>query len=304
MMTKLVHLFLPHHSNNHRPKILHTRSLFILTGLLIATQALAGLFSSIKPQILGYAAQIPTAKIIDLTNTERAKFQLPPLKLNEQLSDAARRKAADMFASNYWAHVSPNGTQPWSFILAAGYNYLHAGENLARDFTNPESIVQAWMDSPSHRENILNSRYQDIGVAVVDGNLTGSDTTLVVQMFGTLQKNKPEVAPQSASIIKPVLAASDQNIEPTPTLTPTPTPQTNLPTPQPTYIVPSVFTPATISKVIAIAFALMLGIVLAIDWLVAWQKNLVRLSGKNWAHITYLAMIIITALILKSGFIL
>ncbi len=288
MISKLTHLLLPHSANNHRSKILHLRSLLILSGLLIFTQAATTFLQTAYPKILGYAAQIPAQKIVELTNIERAKFQLPPLKLNTYLSDAATRKAADMFAKDYWAHVSPTGTQPWSFILASGYNYLHAGENLARDFTSADAIVQAWMNSPSHRENLLSSRYQDIGVAVVDGKLEGSETTLVVQMFGTLQGAKPQTTPQAASaLVKPVLAESN-----------------SVPQPQPTYTVPAVFTPIALSKVISLAFAFLLGIVLALDWLVAWQKNLIRLSGKNWAHLTYLFAIIITALLLKSGLIL
>lgn len=64
-----------------------------------------------------------------------------------------------MFTQNYWAHVAPDGTQPWSFISAVGYAYQSAGENLGRDFYTEESLVQAWLDSPTHKANLLNANF-------------------------------------------------------------------------------------------------------------------------------------------------
>ena len=305
MFAGLKHLFFPHHSNNLRPKILHLPSLTILLALLAFIQASIGVIQSVRPDILGYASQIPAASIIDLTNRERAKANLSPLKENPQLNDAARRKAADMFAKDYWAHNSPTGVKPWYWITATGYNYLHAGENLARDFSNPNAIVSAWMDSPTHRDNLLSLRYQDIGVAVVDGYLDGSETTLVVQMFGMLQANAPSVSDQGQAVVRPAIAAepaiagervpADQPI-PTPTLTPIPYQELNI-------ITAPLLNTFDVSRSISIAFALLLVIVLAIDWFVAWQQNLIRLSGKNWAHITYLLATIILGIIIKRGLI-
>jgi len=81
---------------------------------------------------------------------QRVSVGLLPLEANATLAQAAQAKAADMLNNNYWAHVSPDGTQPWSFFVNAGYSYRYAGENLARDFTNPASAVDAWMASPTN----------------------------------------------------------------------------------------------------------------------------------------------------------
>ena len=90
-----------------------------------------------------------------------------------------------MFAKNYWAHVSPDGTTPWVFIKSAGYSYVYAGENLARGYNTSQDVVTAWMASPEHKQNMLSSNYQNVGFAIVTGNLTGEDTVLVVEMFGS-----------------------------------------------------------------------------------------------------------------------
>ena len=65
-----------------------------------------------------------------------------------------------MIAKNYWAHNAPDGASPWSFFKNVGYRYLYAGENLARDFGDSASVVNAWMNSPTHRDNLLSGRYR------------------------------------------------------------------------------------------------------------------------------------------------
>jgi len=105
--------------------------------------------------------------------------------VNEELNQAAFLKARDMFANNYWAHTSPSGVSPWKWLGDAGYNYDVAGENLAKNYPTADATVSAWMNSETHKANILNNKYQDIGFAVVDGMLDGRDTTLVVAYYGT-----------------------------------------------------------------------------------------------------------------------
>lgn len=143
--------------------------------------------------ILGFATNINIQDLLKDTNVEREKYGLNTLKMNVALSKAAEQKAQDMFADDYWNHVAPDGTTPWDFILGNGYSYTYAGENLAKDFMNSSSVVKAWMNSPSHRENMLNEHYTEIGFAVVDGDLNGEKTTLVVQMFGTPSGNVADI---------------------------------------------------------------------------------------------------------------
>ena len=282
MTANPLHLFLPHSHNNHKAKLLHHQSLLVLLGLFIMAQSGLTLFHGIKPGVLGYASMISPEIVIELTNKERVREGLPTLKENKELDAAAAAKAADMIAQNYWAHNDPNGTEPWSFILNSGYSYLHAGENLARDFSNPTDVVEAWMKSPSHRANLLSSKYQDIGIAVIDGKINGVETTLVVQMFGTLSTAVPSVSSEKTSLVKQVLAQESVQA---------PLPKIQL-------------SPFDVSRSISLAFVILIVAVLAFDWLIVWRRNLIRISGKNWAHLTYFLTLLIILVLLKQGLII
>lgn len=123
-------------------------------------------------------------KIVELVNTKRADINLPALKINTQLNEAAKNKALDMFKDQYWAHNSPSGKTPWTFIRAAKYKYRYAGENLAKGFESESSLVEGWMNSTSHRENMLSKKYNEVGIADVEGTLNGEKVTLTVMMMG------------------------------------------------------------------------------------------------------------------------
>ncbi len=202
------HHFLPHHHDgqHHRAHALSVGALFVYLQLLVVVSAGIYLIRLTSPAILG-TATFGAQQIIELTNKKRVQNNLPPLTYSPLLEQAAKAKAANMFGENYWAHFAPSGKTPWFFITAAGYKYLFAGENLARDFTNPGTVVDAWMDSPSHRENILDKNFREIGVAVADGKLTGREGILVVQMFGA---NSVPVADQNSP--KPTAGNPQQNL--------------------------------------------------------------------------------------------
>lgn len=123
-------------------------------------------------------------QIIDLTNSARAEFGLKKLTYNHNLQEAAEAKAADMIKNNYFDHVSPTGISPWYFIRESNYSYQSAGENLAIDFTDQTNAVKAWLKSPTHRSNILDNDYTEIGLAIAEGEVKGFKTTVVVQIFG------------------------------------------------------------------------------------------------------------------------
>lgn len=103
-----------------------------------------------------------------LTNEQREAHGLPALATNELLRQSACHKAADMVTHGYFAHVAPDGTEPWHYFREAGYEYQHAGENLARNFTDDAALVQAWMDSPTHRDNVLGD-FEEQGICSVEG---------------------------------------------------------------------------------------------------------------------------------------
>lgn len=176
--------FLPSREKKRRARLLAHEALFCyLSALLLLFGALRFVPKGL-PGILGYASRISVSDLLNYTNRERRAHGLKEVKLNNALNAGAAKKASDMFKNNYWAHVSPSGKQPWDFFVSSGYDYQYAGENLAKNFNDSSSVVKAWMNSPSHRENMLNPNYTEIGFAVVNGKLQGYETTLVVQFFG------------------------------------------------------------------------------------------------------------------------
>lgn len=128
---------------------------------------------------------LTVAGVIEQTNFQRENNGLPPLSENSLLNQSAAVKAQDMFDKQYFAHDSPEGIGVSQLAEIAGYQYIMIGENLALgNFLNDKALVEAWMDSPGHRANILNSRYQNIGVAVKKGVYQGKTTWIAVQHFG------------------------------------------------------------------------------------------------------------------------
>jgi hypothetical protein len=198
------HLFHPRRSNNHRPKVLHPESIgiFACLTLLFVFAVKPGVLVLARQtgQVLGYATSINASEVVTRTNTERAKSGLPALVINEKLNQAAAAKAQHMFDNHYWSHIAPDGTEPWYFFRKANYSYRVAGENLARDFSTTDEMVSAWMASPTHKANLVNNKYSEIGVAVVNGQLLGSDTTLVVQLFGSPLSTLPSQPNQAGKV--------------------------------------------------------------------------------------------------------
>lgn len=176
--------FLPHRDNHFHPRLLRPIGLSLVVLLLLVTNVSYNVAEAKKFQVLGYATSISASEIIALSNNERTSRGLGALATSAALTQAAQAKAAHMFANNYWAHVAPDGTTPWYFMGQAGYTYIAAGENLAMDFGTSASVVNGWMNSEGHRDNILNTNFLDVGVAAVNGILLGQETTLVVAMYG------------------------------------------------------------------------------------------------------------------------
>lgn len=130
-------------------------------------------------------ASVLAGVLVDLANGDRAQNDLHTLTMNPVLVAAAQAKADDMAAKGYFAHVSPEGVEPWHWFEKAGYNFDYAGENLAVDFSDSGDVERAWMNSPTHRDNILNDHFTEIGIATAEGSYQGHPTTFVVQEFGS-----------------------------------------------------------------------------------------------------------------------
>jgi uncharacterized protein YkwD len=126
----------------------------------------------------------PADAIVAAMNRERTSRGLRPLRLNDQLSQAANDRIGDMFAKSYFAHVSPDGLQPFVWAQQRGYRYRLIGENLAVGYRGI-AVVDGWMRSPGHRENILQRGFDEVGIAIADGApRRGYRGPTVVAMYG------------------------------------------------------------------------------------------------------------------------
>src|SRR3989344_4156925 len=139
----------------------------------------------IKGPATGTKSPLTENGIIEETNLRRPQKGLPPLSISLKLSNSAENKVNDMFVKQYFEHQSPTGEGPSDLANAVGYDYLLVGENLALgNYESNKILVDAWMNSPGHRENILDPKYKEIGVAIRFGTYDGSQVWMAVQEFG------------------------------------------------------------------------------------------------------------------------
>lgn len=292
---KFIHRFIiPNEKNNFKSRVLHTDYLtyYLLFALLLMV--------SVKhihtrfPNILGFATDISVQKLFELTNNQRRSADLSPLILNNKLSQAAEKKAQDMFTKNYWSHFGPAGETPWDFILGSGYQYEFAGENLAKNFLFSQGVIDAWMRSTTHRENLLRSEYSEVGYAVVNGQLNGEETTLVVQMFG-----KPMNAISASTLPEPVQTIPKENSA---VHTPVGNDMQNVLGNNKNRSFINLFSFSIDATYFFLVFFI---IVLLVDFFIASKLHIIRVSGKNLAHIIFVGFVLAAvAFVLKMGTIL
>lgn len=156
------------------------------TGLLLLTGAFVQ-YAFIAPTAAEarlYTAQRFERQLIVLANQTRYQQGLSALVVDDRLTAAAAAKARDMISRGYFGHFYQGGT-PWAFIDAAGYtDWKWAGENLAKNYRSPDQMMQAWLDSPSHRDNLLSNQFDRTGIATVAGKTpAGESVTVTVQLF-------------------------------------------------------------------------------------------------------------------------
>lgn len=133
---------------------------------------------------IAYPSSVDAETLIELTNGERLKQGLPALLYNETLALAAKNKADDLLNGGYFSHnTADKDFSDW--VHGAGYNYSYTGENLAMDFVTNQGVFDGWMNSGKHKENILNDKYKEIGIAAVLGEFNNRKTVMVVQLFGS-----------------------------------------------------------------------------------------------------------------------
>jgi uncharacterized YkwD family protein/spore coat assembly protein SafA len=117
---------------------------------------------SISPSVTAFEGEV-----VRLVNEIRVRNGLKPLTQDWQLSRVARYKSQDMRDLNYFSHTSPTYGSPFKMMQSFGIKYKTAGENIAKGYSSPSAVVNAWMNSSGHRANILNSSYTHIGVGYV-----------------------------------------------------------------------------------------------------------------------------------------
>lgn len=192
---KRVHNYLlPHKGNKYSPQIFAYSSVLGVIAVLILLQGIYLLDTKVSFKGTSFLASVLPGALISLTNADRASQNLGTLTPDPLLEQAAQLKANDMAAKGYFAHVTPEGYQPWHWFDAVGYNYEYAGENLAVNFTDSSDVEAAWMNSPTHHANIVKPQYTKIGIATADGMYEGKEVTFVVQFFAKPAESAPHIA--------------------------------------------------------------------------------------------------------------
>lgn len=308
-MTKSLAFFLPHHSNNHKAHAIKAPAIFSYIIFLILLQISLRVFSIPGVHIFGVSTSISTSDIINLTNERRISQGVRPVMENALLNAAAAAKAKDMIAQNYWAHFAPDGKSPWGFISQTGYKYSVAGENLARDFDTSSAVVVAWMNSASHKQNLLDNSFTEIGVAVTEGNLNGVNGSLVVQMFATpanlpsvVEKAKPAVVPAAfsdtpSSTASAALAASSSDSTQAPIQTPIVSGGSAVDS---NYQ----FNPYLIIKTASLAISGLLVLLILIDIFYIRRNRISRALHHSFAHMFVFSLFAVVIVLIGSGSIL
>lgn len=293
---RLRHFFLPHPETHKKAHLLSFKALIIYILFFLLLQFGLGTLSRVRPDILGISSALNQQDLIRLTNEERAKSGLPALLEDGRLSAAAAAKAQNMFAENYWAHFSPSGKDPWGFINGAGYKFTYAGENLARNFYNSPDVVNAWMASPTHKDNILNSHYRNIGIAIVEGKLDGQDTILVVQEFGTPVESialAPTIQAAPVPSKTPVSSPSDSPVSTSAPLAQASIPVVNLPIVASEQIKANQGIDGYLAlRYIGLGFLFGLFLLILVDLYILRRRAVTRLAGR---HLPHLAIITVAA---------
>ncbi len=303
---QFIYHFLPHPDNKTRAGLLSHKSILIYCLLILLVTGLFRLIPLVLPGVLGYASDINVSDLLKYTNEQRKLNGVSELRLNAKLTAAAQKKGAHMFEKNYWAHISPDGVEPWDFILKENYDYIYAGENLAKNFSNSKDVVTAWLNSPSHRDNLLSPNYDEVGFAVENGVLDGYETTLVVQMFGR-PRDKSQIASvfEEKNLLKEI---ENSRSEVASSVAPKGGPELEIKTQSSqnqSNTKKPVMDIGLATKTISLTFGGFVGSLLVLDIWYSKKKGILKLTGHTAAHLTLLILVIFCIwFVLKPGVII
>ncbi len=192
--------------------LLGRKALIIYSTLAVLIFLVFSPFGEIR--ISRLLARLSQELIIQEVNPVRKDQGFLDLEINEKLTQAAQLKAEDMIKRNYFSHTGPEGETPWTWLDQAGYNYAIAGENLAMDVNDPKVLVKAWLDSPAHAKNILNSHFADIGIGIAKGEINGRATIVVVMFLGREMNVVEEITQKKEPQVLGALTEEIRNISP------------------------------------------------------------------------------------------
>jgi hypothetical protein len=174
-------LLIPCQENQYHPFLIRTPLLAIYLVFIFLFNIIFVNFNLTTAQ-----AAVDFTSLYNLHNKIRSENGLSPLGINSLLINSAQAKADAMLESDCWSHYCPDGKSPWEFFDSAGYLYAYAGENLAEGFNDNNAVMNAWMNSPTHKDNILNPQFNEIGISFAYGNFQGiNNNTIVVVHFGS-----------------------------------------------------------------------------------------------------------------------
>lgn len=223
MISYLRKHFIPNKNNDHRPHILRDRGTRSVIGIIIFLEVFTFLIPTLTNiNTSGNMAAVLPAVLSDLTNQERQSQNLGTLSVSPILNKAAEMKARDMAEKSYFAHTSPEGKTPWYWLKEAGYDYQYAGENLAINFTDSKDVTVAWLNSPTHKANIVKGNYTEIGTGIAVGIYQGQQTTFVAQVYAnplpvSSFKNKAQKILSKSPVLPIAVNKPAAQVAPTPT---------------------------------------------------------------------------------------
>lgn len=202
----------------------------VIVGLFIGSPT-----RSIGGGVLAYATEMSSGQLLSATNSQRTANGKASLSINSKLTNAAQTKANDMAARNYWSHNTPDGKAPWYFVEQAGYAYAKAGENLAYGFGTSSETITGWMNSPAHKDNLLDGAYTEVGFGFINASSynNSGQQTIVVAMYGQPQvAGVSQTAPAATPAPTAPAASTPKPSSPTQATPSTPVPaETEVPAP-------------------------------------------------------------------------
>lgn len=213
-----------YHSLRHKPRGVKPHSfkqvywpylpVLLILVILSALAIQSGNFSNAiknKGNVLAYSSSMSRRELLSNTNLNRADAGAKPLKANSLLNQAAQAKANDMAKKNYWSHNTPSGDSPWTFVEAKGYQYQKLGENLAAGFINAGAVVKGWLASPSHKANLLDPAYSEVGFGYANSpnfKAGNGPMTIVVAFYGRPAGAAAPLADQNRSLPPPATTSN------------------------------------------------------------------------------------------------